>query len=279
VAIVTWQDGAAAVVSAQLLDVSNYQGQFSWKSAKAGYPALAGGIFKATEGTGFIDADAQWNATQVLAVGLHRGMYHFLHPGLSGVTQARYFVAELQKIGLRQTDMLFCDNETAGTSPAQVAGCAAAFMNELRALCPHNPMGVYSYVNFIKEGNCNGLGKWPLWLAFPALTAPVPPPPWMNWKFWQWGTRNGIDADAYNGTAAEFTAWIDSFAPQPPPPGSGPYRHVTDGARSLAQIAQDRGTTPAHLIEVSAKGYTAADIVDLAGARLPAGIPFYTTNP
>ena len=50
---------AAGVVSAQGLDVSNFQGSFGWAAVKAGYPALAFGIYKMTEGLTFTDSFAQ----------------------------------------------------------------------------------------------------------------------------------------------------------------------------------------------------------------------------
>src|ERR1700691_3797081 len=63
------------------------------------------------------------------------------------------------------TDMLWLDNETAGSSVSAVASCAADFMKELSALRPHNPRGVYSFYDFVTAGNCAGLSDYPLWLA------------------------------------------------------------------------------------------------------------------
>jgi lysozyme len=208
---------ALPVASAQGLDVSNFQGRFSW----AGTTGLSFGIYRMTQGLGAgvnsPDPDAQWNHDQIRAKGLHHGAYHFLDPALPGAAQARYFVARHQAIGLGAADMLWLDSETAGSSPAATAACAQAFMTELQALCPRNPKGVYTFISFATSGHCAGLGRWPLWLAFPAAAAPQPPPPWARWAFWQWGLRNGVDADAFNGTAAQLSAWIASFAAPPPP--------------------------------------------------------------
>ena len=62
------------------------------------------------------------------------------------------------------------------------------------------------------------------------------------------------------------------------PPG-GPFRHAAVGGQTLAEIAAARNTTPEHLFSVSAAAYTPADITELAGLPLPAGMPYYTTNP
>ena len=59
----------------------------------------------------------------------------------------------------------------------------------------------------------------------------------------------------------------------------GPFRHTAPGGQTLAQIAKARGTTAEHLAEVSARAYTPADVTVLAGLTLPAGAPYYTSNP
>jgi GH25 family lysozyme M1 (1,4-beta-N-acetylmuramidase) len=210
---------SAGVASAQGLDVSNYNGRFPWRAQKG----LTFGVYRMSQGLGqpgtvSPDPQAAWNRAELKAAGIAAGAYHFLDPRLDGAAQARYFVNVHDRIGLDADDMLWCDNETAGVSPAATAAVARAFMAELKALCPHNPMGVYTFISFASEGNCAGLGKWPLWLAYPAAAAPATPPPWAKWTFWQWGTRNGTDIDAFNGTAAAFTAWRKSFLPVTPPP-------------------------------------------------------------
>jgi lysozyme len=205
-----------SVLSAQGLDVSNYQGKFDW-SAVTG---LSFGIYRMTQGLGqntnSPDPDAAWNNEQLKAQGLIRGAYHFFDPTLSGEAQAQYFVTHRSLIGFDNSDMLWLDHETVGASPADTSAAAVAFMTELDKLAPHNPRGVYTYISFATSGHCVGLDEWPLWLAYPAATAPVPPPPWAKWTFWQWGLRNGVDADAFNGTAAELQAWVASYATPTP---------------------------------------------------------------
>lgn len=275
----------AAVQSAQGIDVSNFQGNYDWAHARASVPGLAFGIFRLTQGLGqrtnSPDPFAAHNHASISAQGLSRGAYHFLDPALDGAAQAKYFVTEMSKLGLTGTDMLWCDNETAGTvSTSQVAACARAFMHELGQLAPHNPRGVYTFISFARDGHNAGLGGYPLWLAFPALAAPAPPPPWHNWTFWQWGQRNGVDVDAYNGTAAQLHAWIASFAPKP----DGPFRHVADGTQSLAQIAKARNTTVDHLLTVTMSALKPEDTIVplhflLTSEPMPKGLVWYSTNP
>lgn len=268
---------SAAVVTAQLLDVANFQGNYPWASVKAHYPALAGGIYKVTEGLTFTDGFAQHNHDGIKAAGLAHGAYHFLRPENDGAAQAQFFVAQHRKVGLTDDDMLWVDNEVSdGKTPGQVAACARAFMTELDRICPRNPKGVYTMISFATGGENTGLGKWPLWLAFPSSKAPVPPPPWAKWTFWQWGTRNGVDADAFNGTATQLATWLASFRPKPVP--AGPVRRLTSAGDTMGSIAAGRHTTVAHLAEVSATAYTTADLAALEKARMPAGVPYYTSN-
>jgi lysozyme len=274
--------------SAQGLDVADFQGRFDWAAAVK-KQQLAFGICRVTQGLGTgvssPDPDAAWNHQAIKDAGLHRGGYHFLDPRLGGAQQARYFADEWGKLGLAKDDMLWLDNETAGSSPAAVADCAQAFMNELHTLLPHQPMGVYTYISFARDGNCTGLGRWPSWIAYPSASAPAEPPPWTRWTFWQWGTRNGDDADAFNGTAAQLDDWLASFAPAPPPPAkpvagqsTGPVRRLTTGHITLADLAQERNTTPQHLFSMMTSYYTTKDISRLAGETLPEGTPYYTSN-
>lgn len=273
------------VQSAQGLDVSNFQGEFSWSAAKRHVPDLHFGLYRLTEGLptrGNIyntpDPDARWNHAQIRDQGIsHRGAYHVLHPSLSGTAQAEYFVAEHERLGLVLTDILMLDHElTDGLPPAEVAVCAHEFMAALVALRPHNPRIVYTYINFASAGNCAGLSHYPLDLAYPSPSAPVPPPPWVKWAFWQWGLRNGIDADAFNGTAADLDAWVASF--QPPPAGP-PYRHLTRAGDTIGRLAASRNASVEHFLARCVTNYQPHDLAALTAAKLPAGVPFYTVNP
>ncbi len=194
------------------IDVSNFAGQFDWAATSG----LSFGICRASQGLGAAGTNSPdpfltWNWPRIKEKGLARGAYHFLDPGLSGAAQASYFVAQVGKVGLETTDMLWLDNETAGSSPATVAACARDFMAKLVSLRPHNPCGVYSFFDFITSGNCAGLGSYPLWLAIFQSATPTAPAPWKEWTFWQSGGTSSHDNDVFNGTAAELTTWISSF--------------------------------------------------------------------
>jgi lysozyme len=234
------------VQSAQGLDVSNYQGQFDWSSVNG----LSFGIYRMTQGLGndtnSPDPDAAWNNEQLKNHGLIRGSYHFFDPTLSGEEQAQYFVTQRSQLGLEDTDMLWLDHETLGASPADTSAAAVAFMTELDKLAPNNPRGVYTYISFATGGNCVGLEIWPLWLAYPSATAPVPPPTWTRWTFWQWGLRNGVDADAFNGTAEDLQNWIASYAVL------APQAYDVPPNMSIKAFAQQHGVTVEEMLWLTA---------------------------
>jgi GH25 family lysozyme M1 (1,4-beta-N-acetylmuramidase) len=270
------------VASAQGLDVSNFQGAFNW----AGTSGLSFGIYRLTQGLGASgtnspDPQAAHNHSAIAAKGLDRGQYHFNDPSLSGPAQATYFVSQLTKLGMTATDMLWLDHETApsGMTPAAIAAQAVAAMAELDKLVPHNPRGVYTFIDFAKEGYCAGLEDYPLWLAYPASAAPAAPPPWSNWRFWQWGTRNGDDTDAFNGTAAQLSAWLATYH-------SGPVRHVADGTKSLNEIATAANTTATAIAETSVRILNQRNLDRFLGylvspgaaAKTPKGLVYWTAQ-
>lgn len=269
------------VASAQGLDVSNFQGAFDWAAAVKRIPGLAFGICKLTEGTGFTDPDAAHNWAGIAGQGLVRGGYHFGHPGEDAASQASRFVAEAGKLGLTTRDLLVLDLEVSdGKTPAQVASWAQTFMAALAKARPSNRCMVYTMVSFATGGESDGLGRYPLWLARPGGTAPAAPPPWARWTFWQWGTRNGDDADAFNGTRADLLSWAGAAAEPAKSSSKGPpYLQLMDGHTTLAQVAARRSTTPYKLLELAAGHYTDGDMAHLADQVLPAGTRYYTSNP
>lgn len=96
-----------------------------------------------------------------------------------------------------------------------------------------------------------------------------------------WGGHLNCPGDVRKAQRAQVIALAASIrqGTQPEHAGHGPYRHVTDGKTALAGIIKARNTTAAHLFQVSAGAYTAADEAAVADKVLPAGFPYYTTNP
>lgn len=118
--------------------------------------------------------------------------------------------------------------------------------------------------------------------ALPQLTWTCGTPAWSgdNWQTCGW--KPVIMQGPQVSVGGCLVDWDTAYAPdygQWPRPPRGPYRHVTDGKTTLADIIAARRTTAAHILAVSAAAYTAADEQAIAGLVLPANFPFYTSNP
>ncbi len=232
-----------SVKSAQGEDRSSFQAIRPWTTDRFGFA-------KATEGLTWTDPTFPENWAALRSEGTFRGAYHFLHTNLNAQAQAEFFLEYVQNHGgLIPGDMLVIDSELAGwggalqtgalqsgmaTPVLPVSGAAVgaglagdstlAFLTRLGQLLgkdkDRHPQLVYSSLSVAKLlGNCT---SYDLWIAYPADTAPPSVDPWPTWRFWQWGFgggEGGGDRDAYNGTMAGLTQWIDSYKN---PPGQAP---------------------------------------------------------
>ena len=88
----------------------------------------------------------------------------------------------------------------------------------------------------------------------------------------------GVSVDVDHSHGSDYGQWPRPAAPPPPPPGGGPVRHTFTGMNSWASVAKARGTTAAHLMEVSASAYTDKDEALIAGLRPRRGTPYYTSH-
>jgi GH25 family lysozyme M1 (1,4-beta-N-acetylmuramidase) len=195
------------------IDVSNFQGgAFDWTAWRG---RIQFAFAKATEGTGFRDPDFARNWQQMKAEGITRGAYHFLHAGLSGADQARYFLADVRP---EPGDLLAVDVEQAGLDgkdAAEVSAVAAGFANEVCAATGARPWA-YTEISLAEGGYLAQLGESPLWLANPSqVPTPAPIGPWRLVSAEQTGQR-GVDADVFYGDAAGL-ARLAVPAPKPKP--------------------------------------------------------------
>ncbi len=219
------------VHSAQGEDRSSYQPVAPWTADSFGFT-------KATEGTDWLDPTFAANWASLREEGKPRGAYHFFHPGIDPVAQAKFFLSVVHEHGLKPGDMLVVHSEIAATaagaaqlstahssqrSSAPLSSASATadtvnsgtrqFLETVRGLAGrHHPLLVYT--NLSVGALLNRCTGFELFIAYPADTAPPSVAPWPRWRFWQWGFGGGPgggDRDAYNGTEAELLAWISSF--------------------------------------------------------------------
>src|SRR5258707_8183583 len=177
-------------------DISNWQGPNAPEKV-AQNEVLA---IKATEGAGFQDPDFENNWKFEEDHEQARIAYHFFHPSVPALVQARYFLDYVNRFGVEDGDLFALDLEVSdGRLPAEVDAAAKQFIEEVN----HATRGsclVYSYLFFIQAGNAASLGNSPLWIADPSSPPGRPrvPEPWHIWTAHQYGIFRGIDADVVN---------------------------------------------------------------------------------
>jgi len=260
-------------------------------------------FYKATEGLTWESKTYPANIAQARSESKPLGSYHFLHPGLSGAAQARFFLDFIRRHGgLRDGDQLVVDSELmAGVQPASprshlgldlghppgpaafalavsgVDACTKLFLDTLHGLVNpgKHPLLTYTMGSVGQHLHATASAHPLLWFARPGITAPTAAQiaPWKHWRYWQWGIVRNVDKDAYNGLPADLKRWLSGYTQ------AGPFRHVADGTKTLAEIAAGRHTDPQHLLEVTAKAYTPGDIAAATALKAPAGLPYYTVHP
>ena len=194
--------------SAQGIDVSAYQDRLTAAALKPYNFAFT----KATDGPEVLDPNFYVNWAMMKAVGIHRGAYAELWSG-SPIEQADRFLDVVHAGGLEPGDMLaVVASDYQGVTDAEVK----AFCDHVKAAAPRCIVLVYSDLSLLPAlPSCTG---YPLWIAWPSGSAPRSVAPWRSWHLWQWDETN-LDKNAFNGTAAQLDAWINSIAyPQPPKP-------------------------------------------------------------
>jgi GH25 family lysozyme M1 (1,4-beta-N-acetylmuramidase) len=203
------------VANAAGIDLSSFQPSFDWAAEKG---RISFAFIKATEGMTIRDPEfaANWQAAK--AMGIVRGAYHFAHPKNGAANDSRAFLATVRAHGLQAGDLLALDLEASdGLSPQRVAEYARNWCADVHQATGHTPI-VYTFLDFAHQGNCAGLGHYPLWIAEPSAPAgrPVVPQPWSTWKFHQYGTTrvgtNTVDVNVFNGDTAALKKFANPAA-------------------------------------------------------------------
>jgi GH25 family lysozyme M1 (1,4-beta-N-acetylmuramidase) len=222
------------------IDVSSYQGSaqtpptnINWTAVKSSGISFA--WTKATEGTGYIDADFIYNEAHAKAAGVLIGAYHFAHPeihlGTAGAdVEAAYFWAEVKNyvVGGGAYLMPMLDYETSpGTTYTKTT--SSQWVNEwCQQLVNYGRTNgvtvkpvVYTYVSFATSWLDTTVTQWPLWMAqYPASPnpqtgSPSSTSPWSTWMFWQFtstsviqGIVGNCDEDVFNGTTSTMATYV-----------------------------------------------------------------------
>jgi GH25 family lysozyme M1 (1,4-beta-N-acetylmuramidase) len=194
------------------VDVASFQGSpASWTNVVGD---IVWAAVKITElepnGTKYVNPDAKADMDWLRSNHKGRIGYFFGHPSVDATQTVDFFVTQFNTIGRHDTDAVALDLETTDGLPAQkVAAWAVDVQSQLHKRLDRPPL-VYTFIDFVKQGNCAGLGGYPLWIADPSSPRghPVVPAPWKTWAIHQYATTANIDRDvaAYANQSAMFKA-------------------------------------------------------------------------
>lgn len=203
-------------------DLSSYQKVGTGDSAKDFL------IFKATEGTGYVDKLCDQHYQRAKRRGQLRGVYHFARPDLNkGVAgakaEAAYFVNNCK--GYIGDAILVLDWEQPGTTGQK--DWAKAWLDEVYRLTTIRPL-IYMSASVVNGNNWGNIANdYGLWIAgYPNMyNVKNPPTPtvgampykigaWKFWAIWQYSSGAGtldynvanMDKDAWGKYAARATA-------------------------------------------------------------------------
>ncbi len=197
----------------QGLDVSQWQGTFSWQAWKG---KIGFGLAKAAEGDDETDPQfgANWDGMWELDRYMPRFAYLFFRAAQEPLAQAGHLVATVRAHGLLPGDNFVLDFEATdpGTGlnddvPSAVAAARAReCLARVNELAPGHRILPYMNPSFAQAGHSAGMGAWYLWLADYGVPAPVAPPPWDRATFWQY-TDQPVDGDRFMGTRDQLLAF------------------------------------------------------------------------
>ncbi|MCA1455915.1 glycoside hydrolase family 25 protein [Bradyrhizobium sp. BRP22] len=209
------------------IDISHHQGYLDFDEAKRA--GVLGVIHKATEGTTFIDSARAENCANALAAGLSIATYFWLKPG-EGRAQAEFYLSVVDPV---PGERVVIDYEEAGCSLDTLRDAVQALLDYDRDL----KVTIYSG-HLLKEQLGNGCDDFlaeytDLWLAHYTSSEDDiswPSGTYEEWALWQYSETGEIpgiadsyvDLDRFNGSEAEFLAWINPAGQPKPPPRPEP---------------------------------------------------------
>jgi GH25 family lysozyme M1 (1,4-beta-N-acetylmuramidase) len=188
------------------VDVASFQGEPKQWTKLPAVKDIQWAAVKFTElkanGDHYVNPDAKddwdwlWYQEHHEGRPLGRVAYLYAHPSRSVSDTLALFKSQTDKLGLLDTDGVCIDLETTdGLSPAAVASWARELAAAMAAAYGRRPI-IYTYEDFIHQGNCNGLANYFLWIASirtPGL--PNIPGVWQDWFAQQYVITGNIDQD------------------------------------------------------------------------------------
>jgi lysozyme len=215
---VSWPGRAPRTYPVHGIDVSRWQGQIDWASAREGGVNFA--FIKATEGGDLVDPLFRSNWDGARAAGVPAGAYHFWYHCRGGAEQARWFIRHVPREAGALPPVLdiewtpFSPTCAARPDPAVVRAEAEAF---LRIVEPHYGQRaiLYSTSDFWTGNEMWHLpGGHEYWLRS-VTEHPSDAYGGQRWTFWQYtgsGVVRGIagrtDINVFAGSEDAWQSWL-----------------------------------------------------------------------
>lgn len=198
------------------VDVSRWQGEIDWTRLRKQGANFA--YIKATDGGDHLDPMFRRNWKGAQAAGLRRGAYHFFYWCRTASEQADWFIRNVPRDAFALPPVI--DVEWNGESscrrrpsPAKVREKMQVFMDRLEAHYGQRPV-IYTAPDFYRDNLKGHFPNHPFWLRAVARH-PSKVYPGRKWLFWQYsgsglshGVKGRIDLNAFQGSEAEWRAWL-----------------------------------------------------------------------
>lgn len=220
------------------IDVSKWQGSVNWSAVKGAGKQFA--FARVSDGTTYKDQYFSANWKGMKSAGIIRGAYQYFRPNQDPIQQADYFVSAINSAGGMQTGDLpgVLDLETtSGMSSSAILKNVDAWIARVQQGTNRRPIiytGSYFWDSNIYSTKYTSHALWTA--HYTTKPCPLVPNPWKAWKFWQYtdkasvaGVSGNADANRFNGTLAELTAFAaasvvkptDAGVPDSRPPDKG----------------------------------------------------------
>ncbi len=215
---VVWENLRPTQYPVHGIDVSKWQGDIDWRTAKRGGVAFA--FIKATEGGDHTDKAFRQYWDGAGRAGVPRGAYHFYYFCRTAAEQARWFIRNVPKDPKALPPVL--DMEWNHSSSCKYKPTAAKIRSEmrtyLRIMRTHygkKPL-VYTTVDFYKDNNLSSMRNVEFWLRSVAAH-PKDVYPGQRWSFWQYtgtgkipGIKGDTDINVFGGNPAKWRKWVEA---------------------------------------------------------------------
>ncbi|MEM8577149.1 MAG: GH25 family lysozyme [Pseudomonadota bacterium] len=204
------------------MDAARFQTSVDWARAKA--VGIEFAFLKATEGGDLADPKFRDHWRGAGAAGIRRGAYHFYYFCTAPEVQAQWFIRNVRRTPGMLPPVLdmewnpFSPTCTVRPPAAEVQRQMKIWLDIVEAHYGQRPI-IYTAPDFYEDADLQNFRGYEYWLRTTAKT-PAQAYPGQPWRFWQYtatgtlpNTPGDVDINAFNGTRAEWEAWLAARAP------------------------------------------------------------------